>query len=205
MLLHDRLQLSQGVSSASLRLTDFVGFIATSYKVPMLAEVTCPQPDVTITAGTYTAQQLLDRTVSQLHGYRWKSENGVAHLYQSQLVKSRGNLLNVKLKKFYLPGNVTEFIEILRSCVANRAGGYGCAAASPSTGCVACGLEKEPLPHLERFDEVTARAVLLRALQANGRFFVFIRFDTIHPKLNSDTQYANWFVQSLLPDNAAPI
>lgn len=189
----------------SLRLTDFVGFIATSYKVPMLVEFAYSQPDVLIAGGSYTAGQLLDQAVSQLRGYRWAPENGVAHLYQSQLVKSKGNLLNVKLKKFYLPGNVTEFIEILRSCVANSARGYGCAAASPSTGCVACGLEKEPLPYRERFDEVSARAVLLRALQTNGRFFVFIRFDTIHPKSNRDTQHAKWFVKSLVPDNAAPM
>ena len=90
MPLHDRLQLHQGVSSVSLLLTDFVGFIATSYKVPILAEVTCPQPDVTITAGSYTARQLLDQAVSQLHEYRWKSENGVAHLYQSQLRRAGG-------------------------------------------------------------------------------------------------------------------
>jgi hypothetical protein len=104
MPLEDRLELPQGVSSASLRLTDFVGFIATSYKVPMLVEFAYPQPDVLIAGGSYTARQLLDQAVSQLHGYRWKSENGVAHLYQSELVKSTGNLLNVKLKKFYLPG-----------------------------------------------------------------------------------------------------
>ena len=33
MPLQDRLKPPQGVSSVSLRLTDFVGFIATSYKV----------------------------------------------------------------------------------------------------------------------------------------------------------------------------
>jgi hypothetical protein len=201
----ERLELPQRVSSASLRLTDFVGFIATSYKVPMLVEFVYPQPTLTVMAGTYSARQLLDHAVSQLHGYRWKSENGVAHLYHSQLVKWRGNLLNVKLRKFYLPVNVTEFIRTLRSCVANTAGGYGCTAASVSSGCVACGLEKESLPYLERFDEVTARAVLLRALQANGRFFIVIAFDSVHPKLSSDVPFLNWFTQSLVPDKAAPM
>ena|ERR1700721_121959 len=53
--LEPRLDLPQRVASASLRLTDIVSFIATSFKVPLLVETPAQVPNLQIPAGTYTA------------------------------------------------------------------------------------------------------------------------------------------------------
>jgi hypothetical protein len=58
--LQQRLDSPQRVAAASVRLTVFVSFIATSFKVPMLVETISPVPELRIPAGTYTARQLLD-------------------------------------------------------------------------------------------------------------------------------------------------
>src|SRR3984893_2247701 len=84
--LEQRLDLPERVASVPLRLTDFVSFIATSFKVPLLVETPAPIPNLQTPAGTYTARQLLDAAMAQLPGFQWKDEGGVAHLYEKRLV-----------------------------------------------------------------------------------------------------------------------
>src|SRR5690242_10241634 len=124
--LPQRLDAPQAVASASLRLTDFVGFIGNSYKVPLLVETTSPVPDLTIPAGTFSARQLLDIAVRQLPGYEWEAENGVAHLYRTALVGWRGNLLNVHIHRFYFPKDVGNFVLKFPNCIHSTIQGYGC-------------------------------------------------------------------------------
>src|SRR5512147_1157588 len=84
--LQQRLDRPQHIASTSLRLTDFVSFIATSFKVPMLVEMPVPVPDLKFREGTYSARELLDIAVKQLNGFKWEDYFGVAHLYNRQLV-----------------------------------------------------------------------------------------------------------------------
>jgi len=192
------------IAGGSTSLRDFVGFIGNSLKVPLLVETTSPVPDLTIPTGMYSAHQLLDIAVRQLHSYEWKDERGVVHLYQRQLVISQGNLLNAKIHLFFFPKNVADFILYFRQCIYSTIQGNGCLVgvitAIPPTG-----LDKEPLPYEEGFENETARTILLRALQANGRFYVLVAFESIHPKLTSDFPFLNWFTQSLVPADPSPM
>src|SRR2546430_5169136 len=90
--LEQRLNVPQRVASISLRLTDFVSFIATSYKVPLLVGTPAPVPDVETPDGSYTARQLLDLAMRHLPSFEWKNEAGVAHIYDKRLLRSSGNL-----------------------------------------------------------------------------------------------------------------
>jgi len=202
--LQQRLEYPQAIASASVTLRDFVGFIGNSYKVPLLVEAVSPVPDLIVPAGTYSARQLLDIAVRQLHGYEWKSEGGVAHLYERGLVMSRGNLLNVKIHMFFFPKNVADFILYFRACIDSTIQGYRCSGVV-ITGIEPPGLKIEPLPYAEVFEHVTARAVLLRALQANGRFYVLIAYASTRPKLTSDFPFLNWFTESLVPAKPSPM
>jgi len=139
-----------------------------------------------------------------LRGFEWKSEGGVAHLYQTELVRSRGNLLNVQIHSFYFPKNVANLISSLRACMHSTTKGYGC-MGGVVTGVSPPGLDKEPLPYLEAFEDVTARTILLRALQANGHFYVLVAYESIRPKVASDFPFLNWFTQSLVPPEPAPM
>lgn len=202
--LQQRLDRPEMVTAASVSLRDFVGFIGNSFKIPLLVETTSPVPDLTIPAGSYNARQLLDVAVRQLRGYEWKDEGGVAHLYEPELVNSKGNLLNVRIHLFFFPKNVADFILYFRACIDSTIQGYGC-LGSVLTGVKPSGLEKEPLPYAEMFEDETARAILLRALQANGRFYVLVAYESTHPKLSSDFPFLNWFTQSLVPAEPSPM
>lgn len=204
MSLQQRLNTSQRIASASVRLTDFASFVATSFKVPLLVETTSPVPDLKTPAGIYSARQLLDSAVRQLHGFEWKDEGGVAHLYDAQLLKARGNLLNVRIHRFYFPHDVAEFMYLFRPCISATIQGYGCEGGVFS-GFLPADLKREPLPYLTAFKDVSAREILLAALKANGRFYVLIAFESTDPKLTSQFPYVNWFSQSLVSAEPPPM
>lgn len=198
-----RLDTPQRVASASLTLTDFAGFIATSFKVPLLVETPSPVPDLTIPEGIYTAQQLLDLETSQLHGFAWREDAGVAHLYQAELLTWHGNVLNVRIHRYFFPHNVAEFLHDFPSCVFWTIRADGCQPAL--AGIVIAGLQHEALPYLHAFRDATAREILLKALQSNGRFYVFIAYESAHPNLKSEFPFENWFAASLVPNEPAPM
>jgi hypothetical protein len=203
--LQQRLGKPQLVAAASVRLTDFLGFIATSFKVPLLVEATSPVPDLKILAGTYSARQLLDIGVRQLHGYKWTDDGGVAHIYQTELVKSAGNLLSVRIHRFSFPHDVAEFLIPFRSCISSTINRYDCMMGGVFQGIQPLDLKREPLPYLELFKDVSAREILLRALEANGHFYVLIAFESTEPKLASKFPYRNWFSASLVPAEPSPM
>ncbi len=194
--LKQRLEVPQKVASASLRLTDFVGFIATSFKVPLLVETSLPNAKVRINEGSYSARQLLDDVVPQLIGVEWKDEEGVAHIYEKQLVSSPGNLLNVRIPHFAFHGEVGEFMYLFRPCISSVIHGYGCQGGVYS-GFQLPKLKHGQLPDGQSFENAAARNILLAALQANGRFYVVIAFPNDQPKLHSDYPFLNWFAESL--------
>jgi hypothetical protein len=201
--LQQRLDTPQTVVSLPVTIRDFVGFIGNSFKVPLLVETTSPVPDLTIPAGTFTARQLLDVGVRQLPEYEWKEEGGVAHLNNRGLAKSPGNLLNAQIHRYYFPNNVADFIFEFPTCIHSAIRSQGCMGALE--GIKTPGLDKEPLPYLEAFKDVSARQILLRALQANGHFYVLIAYESTHPKSTSDFPFRNWFTQSLVPADPAPM
>jgi hypothetical protein len=204
MSLQQRLDTPQRIASASVRLTDFAGFVATSFKVPLLVETPSPAPDLKIPSGTYSARQLLDSAVRQLRGFEWRDEGGVAHFYDIQLVKAPGNLLNVRIHRFYFPHDVAEFLYLFRPCISSTIQGYGCGGGAFS-GLLPPDLKREPLPYLMAFKDVSAREILLAALKANRRFYVLIAFESTAPKLTSQFPYLNWFSQSLFSAEPAPM
>lgn len=46
---------------------------------------------------------------------------------------------------------------------------------------------------------------MLRALQANGHFYVLIGYPSETPKLDNDFAIRNWFIRSLVADGPLPI
>jgi hypothetical protein len=194
--LEQRLNVPQRVASVPLTLTDFVSFIATSYKVPLLVEVPAPVPDLKTPDGTYTARQLLDLAMGQLPGFEWKNEAGVAHIYEKRLVHSSGNLLNVRIPRFAFPHDVGEFMYLFRPCINSVIQGYGCQGGA-YTGFQLPQLKQGGLTYGQAFTNELARNILLTALKMNGRFYVLIAFEGTEPKLRSEFPFKNWFAESL--------
>jgi hypothetical protein len=202
--LEQRLDLPQRVASACLRLTDFVSFIATSFKVPLLVETPAQVPNLQIPAGTYTARQLLDAAMDQLPGFQWKDEEGVAHIYEKRLVRASGNLLNVRIPQFSFPHDVGEFMYLFRPCVSSVIQGYGCRGGA-YTGFQLPKLKQGRLPLGQTFKDAIARDILMAALKTNGRFYLLIAFEGTEPKLKSQFPLENWFGESLEVAEPSPL
>jgi len=199
-----RLNVPQRVASVRLRLTDFVSFIATSYKVPLLVETPAPAPDLETPDGTYTARQLLDLAMGQLRGFEWKNEAGVAHIYEKRLVRSSGNLLNIRIPRFAFPHDVGEFMYLFRPCISSVIQGYGCEGGAYS-GFQLPQLKKGGLTYGQTFTNELARDILLTALKVNGRFYVLIAYEGTEPKLRSQFPFENWFGESLEAAEPSPL
>lgn len=202
--LKERLDLPRQVASAPVRLTDFVSFIAITFRVPLLVETPAPVPDLKTPGGTYSARQLLDAAIAQLPGFEWKEEGGVAHIYGKRLAVSSGNLLNVRIPQFSFPHDVGEFMYLFRPCINSVIQGYGCVGGAYS-GFRLPKLTQGGLPYGQAFTNEDARGILLTALRENGRFYVVIAFEGMEPKLQSDYPFANWFARSLEVDEASPM
>jgi len=189
------------VTAVSVTLPDFVGFIATAYKVPLLVETTSPVPDVHIPAGTFSARQLLDNVVGR---YTWQQEKGVAHVFQPVLARASGNLLNITVERFYFPRNVADFHTTFRSCLYSMTKKHRC-TGGVVTEIIPAWMSKESLPYLEPFKNARARTILLSALALNTHFYVLIAFRSTHPDESSEFPFRNWFTESLVPDEPSPI
>ena len=202
--LEERLNVPQRVASVPRRLTDFVSFIATSYKVPLLVETPAPGPNLKTPDGSYTARQLLDLAMRQLPSFEWRNEAGVAHIYEKRLLRSSGNLLNVRIPRFAFPHDVGEFMYLFRPCIGSVIQGYGCNFGAYS-GFQLPQLKQGGLTNVQTFTNELARDVLLTALKMNGRFYVLIAFEGTEPKLSSEFPFTNWFAESLEVAEPSPL
>jgi len=202
--LEQRLDLPLRVASTSLRLTDFVSFIATTFKVPLLVETPAPVPILKTPEGTYSARQLLDMAITQLPRFAWKDEGGVAQIYGKGLVAFSGNLLNVRIPQFSFSRGVGEFMYLFLPCINSVIQRYGCRGGAYS-GFQLPKLRQGGLPYGQTFTNEDARSILLTALKANGRFYVLIAFERTQPKLRSQYPFANWFAESLEVDEPSPM
>jgi hypothetical protein len=202
--LEQRLDLPQRIASVPLRLTDFVSFIAVSFKVPLLVETPSPIPDLEAPDGTYSARQLLNLAMHHLPDFEWKDEGGVAHIYDKRLVRSSGNLLNVRVHQFAFPYDVGEFMYLFPHCISATLQGYDCRGGL-YTGFKLPQLKQGQLPFGQNFDGVLARDIILAALKANRRFYVLIAFEGSEPKLKSQFPFQNWFAESLEVPEPSPL
>jgi hypothetical protein len=140
----------------------------------------------------------------QLSEFEWKDEGGVAHIYDKRLVRSSGNLLNVRIHQFEFPHDVGEFMYYFRPCISATLQGYDCQVGA-YTGFQLPQLKQGRLPFGQNFDGVLARDILLAALKVNGRFYVLIAFEGTEPKLNSQFPFQNWFAESLEVAEPSPL
>jgi hypothetical protein len=201
--LEQRLDVPLRVSSATLKLTEFAAFVATSFKVPLLVESPLAVEGLKSPKGTYSARQLLNVVVRQRPELDWEDVGGVAHIFDKRLVRSRGNLLNVRIRWFAYSKDVGETLYMFRACVSATIKGFGC-ETSVNAGFALPHLQDGALPKGQTFENASVREILLTALKQNGRFWILIGFDGHVPKLESEFPFLHWYNESL-EVNEAPI
>lgn len=167
-------------------------FVSTQFRVPVIGELVGPQDhDLVIPAGTDSARQILDQLVSQSRGYEWSVHLGVVHFYERRVVNAKGNFLNLRLRTFEIPPNVSDLKLILRERLTNDAKGLTGAVisymASPEL--------KEEVIASKRLQNATGRKILVTSAELTPKFTSIIVFPRREPKGNEDVDYAsrNWF------------
>jgi len=179
-------------------LANALAFVAIEYKVPIIAELTATEnPALTIAAGKETARELLNSLVAKTSHYEWREQKGVVHFYQKTLLNAAGDPLNLRLRSFQLPENVSQLKILLPARLHSAAEGIqeggGALSAFPSAA-----LEKQTLPP-STFKDATGRDILLAAAALQPQFSSIIILPHAYPQDKKDLQYASahWFWFSL--------
>jgi hypothetical protein len=186
----------------STDLANTLVFVATEYRVPIVAELTSTEdPKVDIASGKATARQLLNSLIAKSPEYVWQEQAGVVHFYNKTILNAPAHPFNFKLKTFQLPENVSQLKIFLPARLYNAAHGIqeGSVAISafPSTE-----LEQQKLSS-KIFRDATGRDILLAAASSQPQFSSIIVLPNSHPKGEKDLEYANkhWFWFAMTSQN----
>jgi hypothetical protein len=175
-------------------LANALVFVAAEYQVPMLAELTATNnPKIDIPRGSQTARQLLDWLVATVPGYKWEQQAGVIHFYGTAAISAPANPLNIRLKSFQLPENVSQLKLALPARLYNASQGFQSGGGAISAFALA-ELEQQKLP-MKKFDDATGRDILLAAAASQPQFSSIIILPNAFSRGDKDLEYANqhWF------------
>lgn len=196
------LDTSQEHSRISADLANTLVSIATDYRVPIVAELTATEnPKVEIPEGKATARQLLALLVTKAPQYDWKEHGGVVHFYRRTVLNAPANPLNVKLKSFQSPANVSQLKIVLPARLYNASQGFqeggAVISAFPSTE-----LQQQKLPG-KIFRDATGRDILLAVVASQPQFSSILVLPNPHPRGAKDLEYASrhWFWFAMTTQN----
>lgn len=178
-------------------LINLLRSISVKFDVPIVGEIAASDNQlITIAAGSSSLRQVLDVLTKQVPACGWQEETGVVHFYNRKLRQAPRNVLNLKLRSFEMPNDVSTLKIALRSRLYSASQGIqnggGVISDFPSRE-----LGDEKLPD-EKMSNVTGREVLVKAAALNRHFSSIIVFPRSQPT-DSDINYANrnWFWMSL--------
>ena len=187
--------LRQALAHASLwgNLANVLAQVAHSDRIPMVAELAQPLPDIKVPGGTHTGRQLLDLIAHQAPGYTWELNGSVVHFYNSQLIQAKVNFLNFQFRQFSMPRNMTEFEYKFPTQIIGLMNGYD-GLGGAFEGFYKKELEKDRL-RPEGLIKVTGREIFFRAATESPTFFTVIVFPSAAPKTAKEAEQTNlnWY------------
>jgi|HubBroStandDraft_1064217.scaffolds.fasta_scaffold57653_2 hypothetical protein len=191
--------------STSADLVNTLAQVAWLSHLPMIAELAQPLPRIEIAEGTYVTKDLLQEIARQAPDYEWEAEGKVVHFYNRKLSAAKFNFLNLRLPRFAMPSNLSEFKLTFPEREFALLQGYS------GGGLVTIGvgdsmLEKDLL-RAATLENVTGREILLRAANESPAFFAMIVFPNADPtgeQVQQDMN-RNWFWQSFKEQRLRPL
>jgi hypothetical protein len=191
--------------SKSADLANTLAQVAWLSHLPMIAELAQPLPRIEIAEGTYVAKDLLQEIARQAPDYQWAAEGKVVHFYNRKLSGAKFNFLNLRLPRFAMPSNLSEF----KLTFPERE--FGLLQGYSGGGLVTIGfgdtmLEKDLLQPVT-LENVTGREILVRAANESPTFLTIIAFPNADPTQNEMEQdmNRNWFWQSFKEQRLKPL
>ena len=177
-------------------LAELLRFVAEQYRVPIVAELVNPVPShLVIESGQDTAIGLLGNVLKQLPGYKYEVTNGqIIHFYAKDVVNAKGNLLNIRIKHFTMPNNLSDFKLLLPAAINSSRKGL------PPSGAVISGfpsseMEKEKLQTRGELTAVSGRDLLMAVAEETRGFYTIIVLQDQNCRTDTCFDYANelWF------------
>ena len=191
---------------ASGNLPELLRFVAQQYRLPIVAEVMYPAPILSIPAGTNTAQEVLLELTKSVPEYKFELVGKtVVHFCNKDIENSPGNFLNVRLRRFSMPPNVSEFKVLFPARVgAARRGFQG--EGVVTTGFGDPHLQKDTLPRIE-FKDASAREILLRAAEETRGFYSIVVFPnrSVLSEASVNYTFQHWFWGSVQTKDDTPM
>jgi hypothetical protein len=189
------LNLAADHKGSSGNLAEVLRFIAQEYHVPVIAELIYPVPArVVIEPGKDSAIDLLKQVVNQVPRYSYTiADCGLIHVYEKDLLNARGNILNIQMKTFSMPANVSDLKLVLPGAISGAKRGL------PSGGVVISGFPSQEMErqHLvpRELTNVTGRDVLISAASESLNFYSIIVFAKRNCTSETCFSYAtqHWF------------
>jgi hypothetical protein len=181
--------------SCAGNLAELLRFVAEQYQVPVVAELVNPVPgQLIIESGQDTAIGLLGKVLKQVPRYKYEVINGqIIHFHEKDVVNAKGNLLNVDIKHFTMPNNLSDFKLLLPAAINSARKGL------PTSGAVISGfpsseMEKERLQARE-LTGVSGRDLLIAVAEETRGFYTIVVLQDQNCRTDACFDYANqhWF------------
>jgi hypothetical protein len=171
-------------------LAELLRFAAEQYHVPVIAELVYPVPEhILIDSGHDAIADVLAKLCAQAPGYTYEvKDDRVIHFHNVDITNSKGNWLNVRIKSFMMPPNVSDFKLLLPAAINSARKGL------PPGGAVISGfpstvMKNEKLQTRELMD-VSARELLLTAAEESRGFYSIVVFQDQNCQSDACFDYA---------------
>jgi hypothetical protein len=179
-----------------------LAYIATIYHIPLVAEVVYSGERISVPAGSYTAQAMLD-LASRAASVEWNLDDDVVHVFDTRLRDERWNYLNHRPPHFSVPNNVADLqlqiedrINTAQAGLEDKAGGV---EGGFHSGITARELVLIPLAP-ELLNGYTVQDILLKEAAAGG-FYSIVVFPHLMKTKGSESDWnyvsLNWFWGSI--------
>ena len=186
--------LSQPMAHASVRgnLANVLAQVAHSGRIPMVAELAQPLPDIKVPGGSDAGRHLLDLIAHQAPGYTWELNGSVVHFYNRRSIQAKFNFLNFQFRQFSMPRNMAEFEYKFPNQIIWLMNGYD-GLGGAFEGFYNKELEKNRLQP-GGLIKITGRKILFRAATESPTFFTVIVFPSAAPKTAKEVEQTtlNW-------------
>ncbi len=188
-------------------LANALAQMARSSKLPLIAELSQPLPQIEVTQGTPLSPTALNALLVQAPGYAWKQEGKTVHFYNVRLRDARFNFLNLEFSRFTLPSNLSELKLWLPGRAVGLLEGFS-SEGGATTGFGSAELQKETLRPVA-LTNVSPLEVLLHAANEKPIFYTVIVFPSASPSKEQAEKEVNWFwgtlAEKMIPLYAQPV
>jgi hypothetical protein len=164
--------------------------MARAAHVPLIAELVWPLPEIPTAEGVPITPERLDELAKQSPGYEWRMEGKAVHFYNKKLRQAHFNFLNLKIRTFTVPPNLSDMKLWFPGWAIGLLEGYP-AGGGAISGFGDTLLEKEKLQEAALTDVTPLRALIYVANES-PTFYTVLVFPSAAPNKTDAEKRVVW-------------